>query len=151
MFWPWFIARGCFLQINQKIELTVAMNRKTKYQIILAFIIILFALSCAGGGKMAKGSSDGWTPGDTVEVVGKISDMPWQHLVGMHEAYPYFYYIDIEGGGQIVAYSAKEIACEGRIKLRGKVIEAGGSSKRPGSDEEYRELQLLVRSFECLE
>lgn len=128
------------------------MNRKTKFQIISAFITILFALSCAGGGEMAKEkSSGGWTPGDTVEVIGKISDMPWQHLVGMHEAFPYFYYIDIEGGGQIVAYSAEEIACRGEINLRGKVIEAGGSSKRPGSDEEYRELQLLVQSFECLE
>jgi len=100
---------------------------------------------------MAKVNSGGWTPGDAVEIVGQISRTPWQHLVGMHEAYPYFYYIDIEGGGQIVAYSAEEIACSGKIRLSGEVIEAGGNSKRPGSDEEYRELQLLVQSFECLE
>ncbi len=119
--------------------------------IVLSMTFILFALSCAGGGEMAKKkSSGGWTPGDTVEVVGKISDMPWQHLVGMHEFYPYFYYIDIENGGQIVAYSAEEIVCGSDIRLSGEVIEAGGNSKRPGSDEEYRELQLLVHSFDCL-
>ncbi len=114
--------------------------------------IIIFALSCAGGGDMAakEEPGGGWAPGDTVEIVGQISNTPWQHLVGMHEAYPYFYYIDIEGGGQIVVYSADEIECSGEIKLSGTVIEAGGKTKRPGSDEEYRELQLLVERFECL-
>ena len=126
--------------------------RETTARAAIAFaIVILFALSCAGGGEMAKDNSGGWTPGDTVEIVGRISKTPWQHLVGMHEAYPYFYYIDIEDGGQIVVYSAEEISCSGQIKLSGEVIEAGGSSKRPGSDEEYRELQLIVRSFECIE
>jgi hypothetical protein len=89
--------------------------------------------------------------GNEVSLVGTISNNPWQHLIDYNEEYSNIGYFDLEDGNQIVIYSKEMIKCEKRVKIKGKVIEISGKSKRPGdtSKEVYREYQIIVEDWEC--
>ena len=55
------------------------------------------------------------------------------------------------GEDQLVVYSKEKINCSGLIRIEGLVIQIEGESKRPGSDEVYREIQIMVDGWECTE
>ena len=48
-------------------------------------------------------------------------------------------------------YSKEKIDCGGLVRIEGRVIQIEGKSKRPGSDEVYREIQITVEGWECAE
>jgi len=83
-----------------------------------------------------------------VKVTGRISDMPWQHLIGNFEKYSEIYYFDIKED-QIVIYSKMAILCSSSLTIYGTVVKVTGKSKRPGSNEEYTEYHILVDRWEC--
>lgn len=85
-----------------------------------------------------------------VALTGKISDTPWQHMINIPETHPYADYLDFDDD-QMVIYSQRMIDCSGEIKVMGAYIEIEGPSKRPGSNDVYKELQFLVDDFKCLE
>ena len=93
--------------------------------------------------KMLKESVD-----KEITIIGKISEIPWQHLVGSFKDYPYSEYFDLEDGFQIIIYSKTKITAKGTIKVKGKTVEVIGRSKRPREEEEkYVEYHLLVESI----
>jgi hypothetical protein len=88
--------------------------------------------------------------GKTITVTGRISDTPWQHIIGYEPDHPFSYYFDV-GDMQTVIYSESEIQCRSRLRVTGKVIEVGTKSKKPGSDTDYKEYQILVENKVCIE
>ena len=89
--------------------------------------------------------------GKEITLKGRISDTHWQHLIDTSHDYEYIYYLDLDGGDQIVFYSNDAVLCLGEIKIQGKVIRVVGKSKRPGSDATYIEYQIIAEEWECLE
>lgn len=88
--------------------------------------------------------------GQDLILVGRVSRTPWQHMIrgDLHKESAY---IDLEDGGQIVAYAGGTITCDGPVLLRGRAILTEGSSKRPGSKDICSEVQVDVGSWECLD
>ena len=87
--------------------------------------------------------------GKKVEIEGRVSEIPCQHLIKT-DTVKEVVYIDLDDGDQIVAYFEDKTGCAGRVRLEGTVIEVAGRSKRPGSDERFAEYQLDVLSWECI-
>lgn len=90
--------------------------------------------------------------GEKITLTGKISKIPWQHLIKFINDGDHINYFDLDNGEQIVIYSREPITCRGKMKINGEVILTKGSSKRPQKikDDTYQEYQLLVDSWECL-
>jgi hypothetical protein len=82
-------------------------------------------------------------------IEGKVSNIPWQHLIGYTKNYPYTCYFDFDKS-QTVIYSKTPIECRDRIKIRGKIIKISGKSKKPGSDEDYSENHIIADDWECI-
>lgn len=91
--------------------------------------------------------------GKKIALRGKISDVPWQHMIEDVENYNHIYYFDLEGGNQIVIYSKAEIQCASSLSVTRKVIEVRGKSKRPGKidDITYVEFHIIVDDWTCLD
>ncbi len=89
--------------------------------------------------------------GQKVELEGKISDVPWQHLIDFSDTHQIIQYFDLDSGDQIVIYSKETIECKEKMRLSGEVIKVDGKSKRPGDTSEsvYVEYQILVDDWEC--
>nr|MDO8111334.1 hypothetical protein [Candidatus Sigynarchaeota archaeon] len=79
-------------------------------------------------------------------LIGKISDVPWQHMIASVKTHPNIYYFDLEDKNQIVIYARTTIAHAGKISITGKIIAVKGGSKRPGAakSEPYTEYHMLV-------
>lgn len=110
---------------------------------LLIFVTGLIVLSGCGAQNQI-------TNGTKAEISGTISDQPWQHMVDFPEEYVFLTYIDYNDGDQIVAYSKEYIECQEAVMLSGEYFLLEGTSKRPGSDEPYSEMQFKVNSYECL-
>ncbi|MFH0887322.1 MAG: hypothetical protein V1843_04060 [bacterium] len=82
--------------------------------------------------------------GKKVGLNGKISDKPWQHLIGSFPEYPHIYYFDIDGGGQTVLYCKEKIDPGTYIMAIGTPVKVTGESKDPRSNKAYTEYQILV-------
>jgi hypothetical protein len=87
--------------------------------------------------------------GKEVEIEGRVSKIPWQHLVGDVPGKTPEYF-DLQGGGQIIVYVPKDFSCRGRAKLFGKVIEIEGGGKGQKIEERFVEHHLDVSSWNCL-
>ena len=83
-------------------------------------------------------------------VVGKVSMMPWQHMI-RSDMKKMAIYFDLETGGQTVAYSKGDITCRGPAVIFGTWLLTEGSSKRPGSKEVGSEIQFDVAEWACLD
>lgn len=87
--------------------------------------------------------------GKEVVVEGRVSRVPWQHLVlSLPGKTPE--YFDPDSGPQLVVYSATPLPAGPHLRLTGTVLRAGGPPKRPGSkidDPEYVEYQVDVSSW----
>lgn len=115
------------------------------YKFLCAFLVFMILVGCQSTQDQEE------IPKDQPEVVmdGRISDMPWQHMIDIPETHPHMYYFDTEDGDQFVIYSKTQIDCEEGFKIYGSYIVIEGESKRPDSDEKYTEQQILVEDFEC--
>ena len=94
--------------------------------------------------------------GQEVSIVGKISDIMWQHMIAYELDYPEILYFDPkDGGAQIVLYSKTLIKNKPNkyVKVFGKVKEIK-SSRQKGQkieDGDYREYHLIVNRYEYLD
>lgn len=88
--------------------------------------------------------------GERVTVVGKVSQMPWQHMIDVRPGKTAEYF-DLPSGGQIVVYVAGTLPPGKKLELTGKVLVIEGTSKRPGSKEVATERQLDVESWRAVE
>jgi hypothetical protein len=88
--------------------------------------------------------------GKEIILKGKLSDTPWQHMIDTSQKYENIYYLDLEGGDQIVFYSRNPVECKDEIMIKGKVIRVVGKSKKPGSDITYIEYQIVAEEWECI-
>jgi hypothetical protein len=81
-----------------------------------------------------------------VTVTGKISNIPWQHIITTVKGYPLSEYFDLDDKTQIVIYLKTAISERGHVAITGKVIGVKGGSKRPGAakSEPYTEYQVAV-------
>ena len=124
----------------------------SKYILVTACLISVS--SCAGSAYVRLQSANGMSQyeGRKVELSGRVSETPWQHLMANPEGYGLSYYFDV-GDFQIVVYSKSPIECPGVILVRGTVIKVQGSSKRPGTkaDESFVEYHVTADSWECRE
>lgn len=84
-----------------------------------------------------------------VRVEGRISQIPWQHMIKNPEGCSRFYYFDYGKGLQTVIYSKDPIECGGTLTLWGTVLTITGESKRPGSKQTVTAYQLQVDRWEC--
>ena len=91
--------------------------------------------------------------GQEVSIVGKISNIMWQHMIAYEPDYPEILYFDPkDGGAQIVLYSKTLIKNKPNkyVKVFGKVKEIK-SSRQKGQkieDGDYREYHLIVNRYE---
>lgn len=88
--------------------------------------------------------------GRMISFEGKVSDIPWQHLIKIPETHPHISYVDTEGHGQVVVYSRDRITCRGPVKIQGTVFKVEGKSKRPGSDDLFTEYQIMAEKWKCI-
>lgn len=90
--------------------------------------------------------------GKIIAIKGKISDIPWQHMINYVENHNQIYYFDLEDGDQIVIYSEAEIHWTRFLLITGEVIEVKGKSKRPSKidDITYVEYHIIIDDWECL-
>ena len=80
---------------------------------------------------------------ENVIVFGKISDEPWQHIVGNFNDYKYSYYFDLKDI-QIVLYSKNVISNNREMKIIGKVVKVCSKSKKLNDGTEHCEYHILV-------
>ena len=90
----------------------------------------------------------------TITIEGTISPIPWQHLIGVFDDYPFPEYFDLDNHEQIVIYTKTQILKRNiRLKLTGRIIKLTGKSKRPDSQEtnSYFEYQMLVDNWNYID
>jgi hypothetical protein len=83
-----------------------------------------------------------------VSITGKISSIPWQHLIGSFKGYSRDYYFDV-GDDQIVIYSKEEINCTSGLTVYGTVTKVAGHSKDERVNVVYTEYHILVDRWEA--
>jgi hypothetical protein len=124
-----------------------------KKQIIILILLSLFLFACVGSSMYVRLDStvglQNYT-GKRVELSGRISATPWQHLMVTPESFRYSCYFDVSGD-QIVIYTKQELICSGELSVRGTVVKAQGPPKKAGSkaDESWVEYQIEVDDWEC--
>ncbi len=118
---------------------------------LLVAIVVAASVGAAGEGSMPQIVDDLFGHVDQEVVVeGSVSAVPWQHMIGSVPGKEPQYF-DLEHGGQIVVYVAREFSCQGPTRLTGKVIAIEGGGKGHKSAERFTEQQLDVASWECLD
>jgi hypothetical protein len=119
----------------------------------LPFLFLLWLIleaSGAGAGEVTPPKIDlTRLVGQGTTLEGKVSQEPWQHLVGSFEGKEAFYF-DLLDGSQIVVYAPKDFDCLERCTVTGKVVAITGGGKGHKSEEVFTEHHLVVDSFRCL-
>ncbi|GEM_PF-1054015 len=138
---------------------------KSALVVVLGLILMAAGTACRGKGEQAAGAKpgregDGYFKiepqddlgsrvGAKVRLEGRISAMPWQHMIHWPEGTTEMAYFDFELGRQTVLYAKSAISCPGNMTVWGTVVKIQGESKRPGSDAPAVEYHILVDRFEC--
>ncbi len=91
-----------------------------------------------------------------VSIVGKISDIMWQHMIAHEPDYPEILYFDPKNGdNQIVLYAKTKIENKPHkfLKVFGKVKEIKATSQKGQKidDGDYREYHLIVNRYEYVD
>lgn len=105
--------------------------------IATSVISILFLSACSG--KPVPNEKLQLKVGETVELTGKLSNQPWQHMIDIHPEYPYIAYVDFDDGDQLVVYTKELAECNGEFGFKGTVIQIEGES----------EIQVLADETTC--
>lgn len=118
-----------------------------------AWVVMLVAGGTATRTSGQGGSEPVKTPSQEADrpvvMLGCESRVPWQHLIDSDRAADVVY-VDLAGGGQIVAYIKGGLSCPGPAWLLGNWEAAGGRSKRLGDPSAVTERQLAVEAWGCL-
>ena len=85
--------------------------------------------------------------GKKVIVLGKISDIQWQHTINFIKTHPVILYFDMDDV-QIVIYSKKEINSKEQLKISGKVIKVLWKSEKTGDDSKFTEYHIIADNYE---
>jgi hypothetical protein len=108
--------------------------------------LVVFIAGCATTPVSQSVDSEG----QQVTVVGKVSDQPWQHVIG-HVEGKQPVYLDYDGDKQTVAYVAAVPRCQGELEIRGTVIVVSARAKHPRAEgERFHEYHVDVSDFRCL-
>ena len=89
--------------------------------------------------------------GKKITLEGKISDIPWQHIIKSVITHKHIYYFDLKDETQIVIYAKNGIDCRNNLVIEGEIIEVKAPSKRPSKidDITYVEYHMLVDKWIC--
>ena len=92
-----------------------------------------------------------WRDGVEVTAVGRVSDMPWQHVMGAVPGKTAEYF-DLAPDDQTVIYVAGKLECSGQLEVEGRVKEVSAGSKRPSKTGPQRitEMHIDVTRHRCL-
>ncbi len=92
-----------------------------------------------------------WRDGLEVTAVGRISDTPWQHVMGVVPGKNAEYF-DLAPDDQTVIYVAGKLECSGKLEVEGRVKEVSAGSKRPSKTgpQRYTENHIDVTRHRCL-
>lgn len=88
--------------------------------------------------------------GKSINVVGKISNIMWQHIQTYLETHPHDNYFDLENGFQIIIYSKDPISCDEKVEIIGKVIKVEGIRDPRSKADGLSEYHLVVDSWKCI-
>src|SRR4030043_312590 len=114
-----------------------------KMQAII-ILILLITNSCNKTLPLIKDASllSKYT-GQKVIVIGKISQVQWQHTIKYIESHPVALNFDMNDA-QIIIYSKKDIDTKENIKVTGKVIKVNWESEKAGNNGEFTEYHIIV-------
>lgn len=87
--------------------------------------------------------------GKRVVVLGKISDIQWQHTFKYIKTHPIILYFDMQDS-QIVIYSKKEINSKEQLKISGKVIKVNWISEKAGNNDGFAEYHIIADNYEIV-
>jgi hypothetical protein len=115
--------------------------------VLLLVAVLMVPLFC--GATHGGGLSE--MVGRQAVIEGKISNIPWQHLIHIPKEGQQPVYVDIIGTSlQTVAYVGGSIACRSHVLLEGTVLGVTGGPKRPGEGgATHTEYQLKVDRWRC--
>ena len=82
-----------------------------------------------------------------VVITGKVTNIPWQHLINPPQDYCAINYFDCKGD-QTVVYSKEPIHVREEINVFGKAVKIMGTSKRPGSNDVFVEYHIVAEKWE---
>jgi hypothetical protein len=85
--------------------------------------------------------------GEKVTVIGKLSDIQWQHKIKYFKSHPVVLYFDMDDI-QIVIYSKEEINNKKTLKITGKVIKIIWDSEKAGDDNSFAEFHIILDKYE---
>ena len=90
--------------------------------------------------------------GEKITLIGRVSNVMWQHFNVNIQDYPHINYMDLDDTHQIVVYSKEPIICKNIIELSGEVIKIDTKNNDPKSKihDGFVEYQLIVDSWKCL-
>lgn len=91
--------------------------------------------------------------GKKVKILGKVSNVMWQHMFAGHPSHTVENYIDLEGNCQIVVFTKQKIICKNRVEIIGKVVVVESDVGNPNVKihDEFREYQIIADSWKCVE
>lgn len=90
----------------------------------------------------------------TITIEGVISSIPWQHMIGIFEQFPFSEYLDLDNNQQIVIYTKTPILRRNtRIAATGEIIKLHGKSKKPDDSDKdvFFEYQMLVENWNYID
>ena len=89
--------------------------------------------------------------GKIIKIIGKVSNIMWQHIQTYIETHSTINYVDLEDGFQIITYSKEPISCSENVEIVGKVIKVGGHidlrSKISNGQCEYH---IIAETWKCI-
>ena len=91
-----------------------------------------------------------------VSIIGKISDIMWQHMISYEPDYPEILYFDPKNGdNQIVLYAKTQIKNKPNIYVivfsKVKEIKCSGQKGQKIEDGDYREYHLIISRYEYVD
>jgi len=88
--------------------------------------------------------------GNTITIIGKISNVVWQHIISATNSHPYFSYFDLEDGYQIIIYTKNQITCKERVEVKGEVIRVEGNEDVDSKAAGLVEYHIIADTWKCI-
>lgn len=117
--------------------------------IIFNFLIIINCISLKNIPVIKNAKNLSKYEGKKVSVIGKLSDIQWQHTIKNIKTHPVVLYFDMDDR-QIVIYSKKDINSKETLKVTGKVIKVIWESKKAGENSNFTEYHIILDKYESI-
>ena len=88
--------------------------------------------------------------GKTIKIIGKISNIMWQHIQMFIDTHPHDNYFDLEDGFQIIVYSKNPISCTEKVEIQGQVVKVEGITEPDSKASGYSEYHMKVDKWKCI-